>query len=561
MIQILFSWCLVLPTLILIGGTLIGVFEKKWKKVKQVELDVLIVLGFVAVTVYAQVFSLFQGVGLAANIILWAVDILVCVWKRNSITAYLAAIKKKISEYPCSKFIIFAIIVFAFAIADASAGENVCFDTNLYHAQSIRWIEEVGVAKGSSLLLYRLGYNSSFFSLQALFSFKFLFGQSLRNINGLVAFVFLTYDILSFRSLWRGRFAFSDALRIVSMLIVFDVTDYKSSSTDMFTMLLGLYILTKWCSYIEDGDYNTHGFAMLCMMAVFATTLKLSAAGLLVLTIFPITKLWKRKEFSYIGCYALAGLLIALPFFVRNYEISGWLVYPFSKVDLFQVDWKVAKDVVDNDAESISAWAKEIALRDDVTELTGMKWFPFWLSSKTLLQKSIVFVDLMMVPVGIVVAFIIGIIKKKEGVIALVLSINTVFLMWFFKAPLIRYGNGWFYLNTAVLIGGFFLLISKRIIDNRKWSYVMRILAACAILFCIQHNFGPIYHHENLLRQVDYEMLDCNAVTIDGQTVYCPGETNLPGYHYFPVGDSEWSINQLQLRGKDIKEGFTYKKE
>ena len=61
------------------------------------------------------------------------------------------------------------------------------YDSDLYHAQSIRWIEEYGIVKGLGNIHVRFAYNSSFFALSALYSMKFLCGRSLHTVNGLIA--------------------------------------------------------------------------------------------------------------------------------------------------------------------------------------------------------------------------------------------------------------------------------------------------------------------------------------------------------------------------------------
>lgn len=58
------------------------------------------------------------------------------------------------------------------------------YDSDLYHAQSIRWIEEYGVVPGLGNLHERFAYNSSFFALSALFSMKFLCGTSMHTMSG-----------------------------------------------------------------------------------------------------------------------------------------------------------------------------------------------------------------------------------------------------------------------------------------------------------------------------------------------------------------------------------------
>ena len=482
MLQLIASWVLILPTLFILGSAFEYSFVKRMSNKKSdYELDLALVIGIAIVTWYAQAFSLFHGVGLNANIMLVIIDLAVLIVCRKTIRQYVIETLEHLRNRKHWQWIIPIVILFAFCIADASAGENVCFDTNLYHAQAIRWIEECGVAPGQGIFMRRLAYNSAFFSLQALYSFKFLFGQSLRNINGLVAFIFLTYDILSFRAIWKKKYSFSDAFRVVSMLIVYDVSDYKSSSTDMFTMLLGVYILTKWCTYLEEEEKNIHKYANLCMLAVFATTVKLSAVGLLILSLYPVIKLVREKKYKTICFYVMLGGMIALPYFIRNYYVSGWLIYPVSKIDIFSPDWKMHKETLDYDSAEISVWAKELALREDAFEIKGMKWFPYWWETKTFLQKLITVVDITMVPLGVLVVAINKKVKRIKGAMSLVLAVNAVFLTWFLKAPLIRYGNGWFYLNAAMLVAGVLYWVRKYIPNQIKQPLILQG-AACIIV-------------------------------------------------------------------------------
>lgn len=82
------------------------------------------------------------------------------------------------------------IIVVAIPVLILAGQPASHYDTDLYHAQSIRWIEEYGIAPGLGNLHHRLAYNSAFFSLQALFSWRFILGRSLHCVNGFL-FLFL----------------------------------------------------------------------------------------------------------------------------------------------------------------------------------------------------------------------------------------------------------------------------------------------------------------------------------------------------------------------------------
>lgn len=66
-------------------------------------------------------------------------------------------------------------------------------DTTLYHIQAVHWIEEYGVMPGLGNLHNRFAYNSAFMPLQALFSLRWLIGNSLHTLNGFICCVFLVY--------------------------------------------------------------------------------------------------------------------------------------------------------------------------------------------------------------------------------------------------------------------------------------------------------------------------------------------------------------------------------
>lgn len=58
------------------------------------------------------------------------------------------------------------------------------YDTGLYHAQAIRWIEEYGVVPGLANLHSRFGYNSASFALSAFFSETWLIGRPMHCVAG-----------------------------------------------------------------------------------------------------------------------------------------------------------------------------------------------------------------------------------------------------------------------------------------------------------------------------------------------------------------------------------------
>mgnify|MGYP003412875850 FL=1 len=169
MISVLFNWLYILFTTTCLGyGFSKFVSKKLHYNIKKFE--VLVAIGLIISTVYAQVFSLFYKVGLIANLILLAVCfIILIIYKKE----FFKDIKYHFQNTSRVKkiVILFLIIFWAFF---TSRG-YIHYDSDLYHAQSIRWIEEYGIVKGLGNLHVRLAYNSSIFAVSALYSMKFLF--------------------------------------------------------------------------------------------------------------------------------------------------------------------------------------------------------------------------------------------------------------------------------------------------------------------------------------------------------------------------------------------------
>ncbi|MDE7187935.1 MAG: hypothetical protein K2O13_10570, partial [Lachnospiraceae bacterium] len=155
--------------------------------------DTYLLCGLAAVTVYAQLFSLFGRVGLAANLLLLAVCLVILWHNRQELGRRLQEKWRRIQGNQSGVFeergrMVFIGFLF-FLFAYGTSRGMIHYDTGLYHAQSIRWLEEYGAVKGLGNLHCRLAYNSSSFALSALYSMSFLGGKSCHCAAGGLAFL------------------------------------------------------------------------------------------------------------------------------------------------------------------------------------------------------------------------------------------------------------------------------------------------------------------------------------------------------------------------------------
>lgn len=515
--------------------------------------DSYVMAGLVALTVYAQFFSLFYKVGMSANLLLVAFCLFVIV-----------IFRKKLQQESMEHFVkmpagkkIFYLFLFLFFAYGASRGV-IHYDTGLYHAQSIRWIEEYGTVYGLGNLHCRLAYNSSSFSLSALFSFAFLGGQSFHCAAGFFALV-LAKVCSEISEAWqRKKLLLSDCVRIMGiyyLLIIYD--EMVSPASDYFTVITVFYIIIRWLDLLEGEEKSPFPYGLLCLAGVYTMSLKLSAALILLLVIKPAAMLLKQKKVKDIFLFLCMGIIIIAPCLCRNVVLSGWLVYPFSVLDLFSVDWKIPKGIADYDAKEIQVWGRGIF---DVSryEESAVQWLPSWFSSQTALDKLFLLGGAVSLAVLAVSAGIILIKRKREWYDWLLAAITAdfSFLFWLFSAPLIRYGCVYMWLAPIITLAGPALGIIK---SKKIWNvvYLTLLVAGCYKLFAFGKETAAACDGQFLVMQKDYENFEAEEYEINGVTFYYPKEGDRTGYEAFPSSPVKAAI---ALRGDKIEDGFRYNK-
>ena len=183
MVSVFCNWIYIAGTAFLAGfGVCALVYKIFGYRVK--DIGCITAMGLVAVTVYSQIFSLFYKVGAAANFVLVMVCMVIAMVGRRQVTRLLSGVWNARGNV-WKTVVVLSVIVWCFC---TSRG-YMHYDSDLYHAQSIRWIEEYGIVKGLGNIHVRFAYNSSFFALSALYGMKFLTGHSLHAVNGFLAFL------------------------------------------------------------------------------------------------------------------------------------------------------------------------------------------------------------------------------------------------------------------------------------------------------------------------------------------------------------------------------------
>ena len=199
-------WITISYLMMLISGFGLGMGAVKglahlcgWKDKKMNPLHYLIT-GFILLTVYAQIISLFTAVTYVfAFIVLGAAVIVLLVFRKDWWGSFQECLKG-IGWYEWILFLAFSVFVMFLTSLYPQQ-----YDNYLYQAQMLRYYEEYGVIKGMGNISTRLGFNSSIYGLMALYSFKGIYGFSLHTVNSAICLFFGIYAIYRLWSVGRTK--------------------------------------------------------------------------------------------------------------------------------------------------------------------------------------------------------------------------------------------------------------------------------------------------------------------------------------------------------------------
>lgn len=544
---VILNWGYILITILLCGFA----FSKFAEKVFHYQMKNLIEMqffGLLVVTAYAQLFSLFGGVGIVANLLLIAACIAIfAVWRK--------AIIDMLREKWESRSVIYKITVVILTLAwcYCTSRGYMHYDSDLYHAQSIRWIEEYGIVKGLGNIHVRFAYNSSIFALSALYSMRDIAGQSLHTVNGLIALL-LSIELLEG---FKKRFALSDFARLGAFYyLTLIYRDIVSPASDYCVMCLVFYIVIRWLSYLEAEEKQIAPYGLLCVMCVYGVTLKLTAGVLLVLLIKPAYVLLKERRYKEIAVFFVTGLFVLVPWVVRTALISGYLLYPFPALDVLSVDWKIDAAAAALDAAEIKTWGRGL----NNAALVGLpidEWFPNWFQTTLpVTGKLLILADMacILILAGFGAYLIVKVIQKEHvhelaDQLLVLAAVAASYLFWQLSAPLLRYGYAYVLLLIMLTAG----LVYRKIRRNGAvlccaviLILTLKVISFVSYVFDVADQF---YY----MSQQDYGVYDLDSFVVEGITFYYPKSGDRVGYVNFPAVPGR---EEIVFRKTHIRNGF-----
>lgn len=552
---VLLSWIYIFLICLLAGTGFLGFIRNKNFSMIQY-----LVAGIMVITVYVEFFSLVGKIGCAAHLLMLAGVFVLGFLQR----------KRLFELWKESRFVLcswegFFYLCFIILIAFFTSRGVFHTDTNIYHAQAVRLYEEYGLIKGMGNLQLHFAYNSAYFAFASVFSLNWLFGQSLHTTTGFMEVIMCLYAFHGLKSFKTHKSHIADMMRAAILFYTLVIlTGSMSPASDYVTMYFVLFIIAAWCENVE-ADQDVTIYSLLAVAAVFVSTLKFSACLLVLIAVYPAVFLIKGRRWKETGIYLGSGVVILLPFLIRNFLISGWLLYPFNGIDLFHVQWKVPEEYLLVDANQIKVWGRCLY---DVGKIDWpvSKWLPVWWEGQERYEQMLL-AGVLAGSVLLVIQWAGKLLKRKKirwDLFTLEAVVFGCIVVWFFMAPFIRYG-------LAFLFAVIMIAVGEYLSEVKKGFYS---IITGGLLFCIVVSVSPywdryitdagVFVKQNLKQpyyicQKDYDRTETGIYEINGNIIYYPEAEEINSYHVFPGTCYKFMLERSTLIGDKITDGFKAK--
>lgn len=554
MLILITIWLLIIIAFVVVGVSIERVyryFSSAGTDFSPLDPDLYFFAGFAATSMIVGALSVVVAINEWVTLTFWGVVLVLAVIQYRTLLNRLRLWVHQITEKKLYIVtLVGAAIVLIFAAVLFSDQGLFNYDTGLYHTQSVKWISNFSAVPGLGNLHGRLAFNSMFFPVSALFEIRWneYLLYPLNSVVFVVLFVRLMLDTARC-SMQKNRKAAVFYSFAAAGTILFHLHHVPSLSTDMVSSFLTIYILTKAIQSPEH--YSSKGLASWIIIALIliCATYKLSAA-LLILLIWPVFKSYRKVQWTWL---VLLGLAAFLPYVVRNFVLSGYLVYPLAAIDLFSPDWKIPAGLVRTEQQVVKAWAIMPTVPHlEVLSMSVGEWLPEWWGRKNIVYKLLLVSNVISAVVGPILLLL-----KKEfralGLIHLVVIINCVF--WFITAPDIRFAYGFLIMNAAIL---FFYIFSIRIFDRIPRLIIQPVLLLFPLFLWIHPSAEPLREAmRETPRWITPSAYD-DKVGLELHESPFPYYKPEKGDQCFdaPLPCTPYEPKNVEMRGEDLEDGF-----
>lgn len=381
-------------------------------------------------------------------------------------------------------FAIFVAIVLSLKVFDQSFG----YDTRTYHLMTVRWLHDFGTVTGLANLDGRLGFNSTFLTIAALFDIR---GASPAYINPAVytwTYISILFSAVQFS---KHRFTEDLATVVTGCGLLFDQSLMFSLYQEPFVGFICMMAVRFSVRYFRT--FMKEDLIALTLLCFFAFLVK---RNLLFLTLFGLffllhglrSGLFDTRTFLKT---AAAGFILFVPNILRTFKLSGYPFFPIHYLKI-KTEWTVPSDLVFNllTAARINRRMGGVPL-DEKYDLPVSVWLPHWF--ETFKHSLIPFSIFYVIVIAIVIACWFRLGTRKTPGLTMQLTIASVTLFFPVLALLssiyFRYASHWIPFSAGMAAAVFFQLFQWKWFTDRTTSTVFYGFISLLLLISLKKDF------------------------------------------------------------------------
>ena len=261
-----------------------------------------LVSGLILFTILVQIIVLFFPIGSMTQLVLGIILFATAVLKWNDCKKLFKRAFLEISVWPTLSLILFLLTWLVVLLVNA--GPTMMDDTESYHIQSVKWIQEYGSVPGLVNLHERFGFNSSWFSSVALFGFSSKTTGGFTVLNSVLSMWLCYWFIAKYNQYQKEnnmQAAFAVLIIFIACLLIWPLVRGNAATTnyDFITTVVVLILFTEIFFNKKNFSFyrmdNMAGLSIYCSGDQFSVT----SAELNRFYLSYKTKKHKRHFFAY----------------------------------------------------------------------------------------------------------------------------------------------------------------------------------------------------------------------------------------------------------------------
>lgn len=348
------------------------------------------------------------------------------------------------------------------------AATNYCdaYDSNLYHFQHVRWLRSQGSPLGLANLHSRLGVQSSFLSIAALFEQWILVGRSAWFMPAVFPLLGMWWCVAT---MWRDvRHHERRFLMIYCGVILGFITPqvllltpglYQDNAAGIVQIILVGECLRLFVARESDDNSIRRIKSLILILSILCVTIKLSAVVVAAVAVAFSTSRCARIQPHLFTC--LFGFLSLVACSIRSIILTGWIAFPIP-VGRLPVEWAMpagergaahglAIQTVVGFYDIVRGWARLPGpLHQTAIDGGWSAWWPSWSAAFWPTNEA----RLLYATLGaLALASLLVRSKRQCAEVSVVLLFGLLPLgYWFVTAPDLRFGASSFWVFWALAV-------------------------------------------------------------------------------------------------------------